>query len=108
MAAIGLGSNLGDRRGHIEFALQALGGLSGTRIVSRSPLVETAPVGLIVQPAFLNAADRVETTLPPRDLLGRLLGIEKARGRDRDKEQRWGPRTLDLDLLLFGSSSIHE
>lgn len=108
VAAIALGSNLGDRHGHIDFAITSLRSLPGTRLIALSTIVETEAVGPGVQGAYLNAVAVIETTLPARDLLGQLLAIERERGRDRTREQRWGPRTLDLDLLLYGGSVIGE
>jgi 2-amino-4-hydroxy-6-hydroxymethyldihydropteridine diphosphokinase len=107
-AAIALGSNLGDRNAHIAFALDALSRLPGTRILANSTIIETAPVGPGPQGPYLNAAVALETTLGPRDLLTHLLAIERQRGRERSAEQRWGPRTLDLDLLLYGDQVIEE
>jgi len=102
VAYIGLGSNLGDRTGHLEEAVAALHAVPGVRVLAVSAPLETAPVGPPGQGPYLNAAARIETSLEPEALLGELLAIERAHGRIRDREQRWGPRTLDLDLLLFG------
>lgn len=111
-AFIALGSNLasglGDRRSHIEAAFGAIGRLEGTRLSARSAVIETDPVGPPGQSRYLNAAAGVVTTLAPRELLDLLIGIERSRGRDRSREQRWGPRTLDLDLLLYGDLIIRE
>ncbi len=102
---IGLGSNLGDRAAHIETALTELHALPGVCVVARSRLHETEPVGGPPgQPKYLNAAAELRTTLTPQRLLGRMLEIERAHGRVRDVPA--GPRTLDLDLLLFGYRSI--
>ena len=97
IAFIGLGSNLGDRAVHLRAALDRLG-TRGT-VEAVSPFLETDPVGYAEQPRFLNAAVRLRTTLPPDDLLRELLSIETALGRVRTI--RWGPRTIDLDLLLY-------
>ena len=97
-AYIGLGSNVGDRRATLDAALLRL----APRRVSR--VVETEPWGLASQPRFLNAAAEMETDLDPEALLERLLSIEKEFGRVR--AERWGPRTLDLDLLLYGDLVI--
>jgi 2-amino-4-hydroxy-6-hydroxymethyldihydropteridine diphosphokinase len=107
-AAIALGSNLGDRHAHIQFALDQLHRLAQTRLTAHSTILETAPVGPVDQGPYLNAAALVETTLSARDLLDALLSVERLRGRDRSLEQRWGPRTLDLDLLLYGGQTISE
>jgi len=97
-AYIGLGSNLGDRRAMIAGALERL------RPRRVSSILETDPVGLVDQPPFLNAVAEIETTLRPQDLLGRLQDIERGLGRVRG--ERWGPRTLDLDLLLYGDERV--
>jgi 2-amino-4-hydroxy-6-hydroxymethyldihydropteridine diphosphokinase len=93
-AVVGLGSNLGDRVGYLSAGLAGLARLG--RLTAVSSLYETAPLGP-PQPAFLNAAARLSTTLSPSDLLQALLAIERDQGRIR--RERWGPRTLDLDLL---------
>ena len=104
IAYVALGSNLGDRRGHLEAAFAALDRLPGTRLLARSGLYETAPVGPPGQQDYLNAAAELSTSLEPLELLEALLSIEQARGRVR--RERWGPRTLDLDLLLHGEHRI--
>jgi len=104
VAYVGLGSNLGCREAMLERALELLGKRVG--VVAVSSLRETDPVGLVEQPRFLNAAARVETDLAPRDLLQVLLEVEHALGRER--REQWGPRTIDLDLLLYGDDSIDE
>jgi 2-amino-4-hydroxy-6-hydroxymethyldihydropteridine diphosphokinase len=104
-AYIGLGSNLGDREGNLRAALGRLAELGEVRV---SSFRETDPVGVTDQPRFLNAAAELSTELLPRDLLDALLAIERDLGRDRSREQRWGPRTLDLDLLLYGEEVIDE
>ena len=95
---IALGSNLGDARGQVLGAFDALDRLPQTHLLDRSPLYLTPPWGVLDQPAFINAVARIDTALPPLELLDALLGIERAAGRVRDGE-RWGPRTLDLDVL---------
>lgn len=106
VAFIGLGGNLGDPAANLRSALEQLDGLSQTRLTAASRLYRTAPVGGIVQADFVNAAARLETALAPQELLQALFAIERAHGRDRSREQRWGPRTLDLDLLLYGDAVI--
>jgi 2-amino-4-hydroxy-6-hydroxymethyldihydropteridine diphosphokinase len=106
-AYVALGSNLGDRRAHIEDALAAISKLPLTRLVARSDLFETAPVSDIPQGPYLNAAAAVDTFLAPRDLLDALLAIEHSHARDRSARERWGPRTLDLDLLTYGDTRMH-
>nr|WP_279237543.1 2-amino-4-hydroxy-6-hydroxymethyldihydropteridine diphosphokinase [Dyella sedimenti] len=93
-----MGSNLGDARGHVLGALDALARLPGVRVLARSPLYLTPPWGVLEQPPFVNAVAHVDTVLAPQELLDALLVIERAAGRVRDGE-RWGPRTLDLDVL---------
>jgi 2-amino-4-hydroxy-6-hydroxymethyldihydropteridine diphosphokinase len=106
-AFIGLGSNLGEREQHLEAALADLAGLPGTRVARVSSMIESAPVGAPQgSGAFLNAVARLETSLAPRELLAGLLEIERTRGRDRAGQPRNAPRTLDLDLLLYGDAVI--
>ncbi len=102
-AWIGLGSNLEDRRGHLERAVRTLAEMSGITVEQVSSLYETEAVGP-PQPMYLNAVLRITTSLSPFALLGVLHGVEDAAGRTRG--ERWGPRTLDLDLLLFGEEII--
>ncbi|WP_109126138.1 2-amino-4-hydroxy-6-hydroxymethyldihydropteridine diphosphokinase [Dyella sp. C11] len=97
-AFVALGSNLGDARGYVLGAFDALDRLPQTHLVERSPLYLTPPWGVLDQPAFVNAVARIDTALSPHDLLDALLRIEREAGRVRDGE-RWGPRTLDLDVL---------
>ncbi|BBD80584.1 2-amino-4-hydroxy-6-hydroxymethyldihydropteridine diphosphokinase [Aerosticca soli] len=97
-AFVALGSNLGDPRGQLERACEALARLPATQLAARSRLYRTPPWGMTAQPPFLNAVAMLETTLAPNTLLEALLAIERAAGRVRGTE-RWGPRTLDLDLL---------
>jgi 2-amino-4-hydroxy-6-hydroxymethyldihydropteridine diphosphokinase len=96
-ALIALGSNVGDREGHLRFAVERLGGLG--RVTGVSSWHETAPVGYLEQGLFLNGAVALETELGPEELMGALLGIEAERGRERRVAN--GPRTLDLDLLMY-------
>jgi 2-amino-4-hydroxy-6-hydroxymethyldihydropteridine diphosphokinase len=98
LAYVGLGSNLGDRRGLIREALRRLDLIDGVTVRKRSRIIETDPVGKTDQPRFLNAVAEVETRIEPRPLLRRLRAVEKSLGRVR--RSRWGPRTIDLDLLL--------
>lgn len=106
-AYVGLGSNLGDREHTLRRALELVEGEPGIAVVSVSSFRETEPVGYLEQPPFLNAAAELETELPPRDLLDRLLAVERSLGRVRDGP-RFGPRTVDLDLLLYGDEVLDE
>ncbi len=106
-AYVGLGANLGRREETLRRAVELLGGLDGVAVVALSSLRETEPVGVVDQPPFLNGAVAIETDLSPRDLLEALLEIERTLGRVRDGS-RWGPRTIDLDLLLYGGEVVEE
>lgn len=103
IATIGLGSNLGDRAAHLAAARLALTALSPLRA---SSVYETTPWGPIAQGPFLNQVVQLSTTLRPHELLNQLMAIEQQQGRDRAAERRWGPRTLDLDLLAYGDYRI--
>jgi 2-amino-4-hydroxy-6-hydroxymethyldihydropteridine diphosphokinase len=104
IAYIALGSNLGDRAAYLAAARAALAALPGSAIVSESDVEETAPVGLTDQPSYLNQIVALRTTLEPSVLLERLQAIECEQGRVRTL--RWGPRTLDLDIVRFGERRI--
>jgi 2-amino-4-hydroxy-6-hydroxymethyldihydropteridine diphosphokinase len=106
-AYVALGSNLGDREAHLCAALAALRADPGLRVLAVSPVYETAPVGPPPQGPYLNAVVRLHTRLAPRALLARLLEIEAAEGRVRGAV-RLGARTLDLDLLFYGSLVLDE
>jgi 2-amino-4-hydroxy-6-hydroxymethyldihydropteridine diphosphokinase len=103
---VALGSNLGDRQGHLAAARDALGRLPGTRLVAASRVEETAPLGGKEQPAYLNQMVLLETNLDPHRLLAALHSIEQGRGRVRT--ERWGARTLDLDIVAFGDRQIRD
>jgi len=105
-AFIGLGANLGDPESQVRRALAALAELPGTRLLAASSLYHSAPVGVIAQPEFINAVAAAETTLTARALLEALLAAERRFGRRRDFPG--APRTLDLDLLLYGDRVIAE
>lgn len=110
IAHVGLGSNLGDSASVLRDAFAALDALPGTRLLRASRLYRTPAWGVTDQPDFLNAVAALETTLAPQALLHALLTIERQAGRDRsgDAARRWGPRVLDLDLLLYGERTIDE
>jgi 2-amino-4-hydroxy-6-hydroxymethyldihydropteridine diphosphokinase len=107
-AFVGLGSNLGDREATIRAAVAELGAAEGVELVSISSLVDTEPVGFTDQPRFLNGVAALETELPARQLLELLLAVESRFGRDRAAVPAQGPRTLDLDLLIYGEAQIDE
>ena len=103
---IALGSNLGDRHAHLAHARRRLDALPDSRVLAASPIEETVPIGPVAQGAYLNQMLCVETTLAPAALLDACLAIEAETGRTRIDGPRWGPRTLDLDLVLFGTRRI--
>ncbi len=105
-AYVALGSNLADPVQQLERAFDALAGLPETSLVARSSLYRSAPFGPVAQPDFINAVVALRTSLGARALLDRLQAIERSQGRER--EERWGPRTLDLDLLVYGAEVIDE
>jgi 2-amino-4-hydroxy-6-hydroxymethyldihydropteridine diphosphokinase len=104
---IGLGSNLGDREATIHRALELLGADDDIEVTAVSSLVETDPLGYENQPRFLNGAAALRTELPAGELLERMFAVERELGRTRTGP-RFGPRTIDLDLLLYGQESIDE
>jgi 2-amino-4-hydroxy-6-hydroxymethyldihydropteridine diphosphokinase len=105
-AYIGLGANLDDPTKQVRAGLQALAGLTDTRLAAVSSLYRTAPVGYVDQPDFINAVAQLETSLTPRGLLEALLAIEHQHGRVREFTN--APRTLDLDVLLYGDEAVTE
>lgn len=105
-AAIALGSNLGAREALLARARHAIAALPLTRILAGSAVEETAPLGPVPQGPYLNQMLLVETTLEPRALLEALLVIERTNGRVRG--ERWGPRTLDCDIVLYGERTVNE
>jgi 2-amino-4-hydroxy-6-hydroxymethyldihydropteridine diphosphokinase len=107
-AYVGLGSNLGDRESTIRSAVAELRAAAGVEVVAVSTLIDTEPVGLVDQPRFLNGVAALETVLPAATLLELLLAVEGHFGRDRTAVPAQGPRTLDLDLLLYGDAEIDE
>lgn len=108
-AYIGLGSNLGDREASLRFALQSMAELSQVWVEAVSRVYETDAVGPGVQGPYLNAAARLRCECSPQSLLDGLLAIELKAGRDRSGDvERWGPRTLDLDLLFYGEDCIEQ
>lgn len=107
VAFVGLGSNLDDPCEQVRRALSELADIPATRLLAHSSLYRSSPMGPAEQPDFINAVAKIETGLGPRELLSELQSIEAAHRRKRDGE-RWGPRTLDLDLLLYGTAIIRE
>jgi 2-amino-4-hydroxy-6-hydroxymethyldihydropteridine diphosphokinase len=105
-AFVGIGSNLGDRETNLRRAVELLSEEEGIEVAAVSEIRETEPVGPVAQGPFLNGAVQIETTLHPRELLDRLLSIEESLGRVR--LERFGPRTIDLDLLLYGDETVDE
>jgi 2-amino-4-hydroxy-6-hydroxymethyldihydropteridine diphosphokinase len=107
-AFVGLGSNLGDRRALLRQALDKLAALHATEVRDVSSFRETEPVGVVDQPRFLNGATELETSLPARELMRELLRIERSLGRERAGVPPGGPRTIDLDLLLYGDERLDD
>ena len=107
-ALLGLGGNVGNVRTTLDRAVAALCDGREVRLVARSADYRTPPWGVTNQPAFVNLALAVGTTLSPRALLERVLGVEATFGRDRAREQRWGPRTLDIDIIAYDDIAIDE
>ncbi len=107
-AFVGLGGNLGDPAATLQEAIRELDGLPSTHLLRASRLYRSPAWGVPDQPDFINAVVLLETALAARTLLDAMLQVERSHGRDRDAETRWGPRTLDLDLLLYGDAVIEE
>jgi 2-amino-4-hydroxy-6-hydroxymethyldihydropteridine diphosphokinase len=105
-AYLSLGSNLGNRTENIKGALEKLGALKGTEIVSISSFYETEPEGFKEQPSFINMAAKIETYLSPHELLENIKAIERKMG--RVDSSRWGPRSIDIDIILYGDEVISE
>jgi len=103
---VALGSNVGDRAAHLAHARERLGALPGTHVVAVSRVEETAPLAPVPQGTYLNQMVLLETTLTPEALLAECRAIEVERGRER--RERWGPRTLDLDIVRFGVREVRE
>jgi 2-amino-4-hydroxy-6-hydroxymethyldihydropteridine diphosphokinase len=107
-AFIALGGNVGDVRATFDQAIVLLCEDGATRLTARSSDYRTPPWGVIDQPPFINAVIAVATSLSPQALLTRALDIERALGRDRSRERRWGPRTVDIDLLAYDDVAVAE
>ena len=106
-AWVALGTNLGEREEHLAWARERLGGLPGTTLLGASSIEETKPLGDIPQPDYLNQMVLLETTLPPDVLLEACLEIERETGRVRGPD-KWGPRTLDLDIVRYDALTLRE
>jgi 2-amino-4-hydroxy-6-hydroxymethyldihydropteridine diphosphokinase len=107
-ALLGLGGNVGDVRAMLNEAIALFADGTEVRLLARSADYSTPPWGVTDQPAFVNLAIKVETDLSPRELLTRALNVERALDRDRTREQRWGPRTVDIDLLAYDDVMLSE
>ncbi len=105
-AFVALGSNLGEREAHLAYARSRLSTLPHTHLVAASSIAETAPLGPVAQGPYLNQMVLLLTALDPAELLHHCLAIEGERGRER--RERWGPRTLDLDIVRFGARIVRE
>jgi 2-amino-4-hydroxy-6-hydroxymethyldihydropteridine diphosphokinase len=107
-ALLGLGGNVGDVRATLDAAVAQFADGKEVTLIARSSDYRTPPWGVTEQPSFINCAIAVETALAPRALLDRGFEVERALGRDRSKEQRWGPRAIDIDLLACDDLSLNE
>jgi 2-amino-4-hydroxy-6-hydroxymethyldihydropteridine diphosphokinase len=107
-AYVGLGANIGPREATLLRAVDLIAVVPGVAVLELSSFRETEPVGITDQPEFLNGALALDTTLSPRELLDALLAVERELGRVRIDGERWGPRTIDLDLLLYADEEIDE
>ena len=105
---LGLGGNVGDVRTTLDEAVALFAEGVKVKLIARSSDYRTPPWGVADQPPFINCAIAVETALSPRALLDRALTVERALGRDRSQEQRWGPRTIDIDLLAYDDLVLNE
>jgi 2-amino-4-hydroxy-6-hydroxymethyldihydropteridine diphosphokinase len=107
-ALVGLGGNVGDVRATLDEAVRRFADGKKVKLIARSSDYRTPPWGVTDQPPFINCAIAVETDLAPRALLERALGVERTLGRDRSREQRWGPRAIDIDLLAYDQVAMDE
>jgi 2-amino-4-hydroxy-6-hydroxymethyldihydropteridine diphosphokinase len=107
-AFLALGGNVGDVRGTLDRAIRLLCETDNVRLLARSSDYRTPPWGVEDQPPFVNACIKIATSLDPRALLTHIQKVERAFGRDRSKEQRWGPRTLDIDILAYDDLVVDE
>ena len=107
-ALLGLGGNVGDVRATLDEAVRRFADGTAVTLIARSSDYRTPPWGVTDQPAFINCAIAVETSLSPHALLDRALSVERELGRDRSREQRWGPRAIDIDLLAYDDVAMNE
>jgi 2-amino-4-hydroxy-6-hydroxymethyldihydropteridine diphosphokinase len=107
-ALLGLGGNIGEVRATLDAAVARFADGADVQLIARSSDYRTPPWGVTDQSPFINCAIAVETSLPPRALLDRALGVERALGRDRAREERWGPRPIDIDLLAYDDHLLNE
>jgi len=107
-ALLGLGGNIGDVRATLDEAVHRFAEGAQVKLIARSSAYRTPPWGITDQPPFINCAIAVETALSPRALLDRAHKVERRLGRDRTREQRWGPRTIDIDLLTYDDLAMDE
>jgi 2-amino-4-hydroxy-6-hydroxymethyldihydropteridine diphosphokinase len=107
-ALIALGGNIGDVRDRFRDALAMLSNGADTKLIARSPSYLTPPWGVKDQPPFINCCAAIDTTLSPHDLLRRVQEVERAFGRDRTNERRWGPRPLDIDIIAYDDLTVND
>ena len=105
---LAFGGNVGDSRATLDRAVDMLAATPGITLAARSSDYRTPPWGVTDQAPFVNLCIAIDTTLPPLDLLARVQEVERALGRDRTKERRWGPRTVDIDIIAYGDLSLNE
>jgi 2-amino-4-hydroxy-6-hydroxymethyldihydropteridine diphosphokinase len=108
IAWLALGGNVGDSRALLQQAIEKLCERGDIHLLARSSDYRTPPWGVTDQPPFVNLCIAIETALAPRDLLARAHAIERALGRDREREQRWGPRSVDIDIIAYGDLAAHD
>jgi len=108
IAWLALGGNVGDSRAILDRAVALLCDGESVRLLARSSDYRTPPWGVTAQAPFINLCIAVETILAPQQLLARAHGVERALGRDRAREQRWGPRTADIDIIAYDDISLHD
>jgi 2-amino-4-hydroxy-6-hydroxymethyldihydropteridine diphosphokinase len=108
IAFLGIGSNMGDPADHCRKAIDLISNTNQVRVLRKSSLYRTEPVGFKEQDWFVNAAIEIRTVFSPKDLLKTLTGVEQAMGRVREETKPWGPRVIDIDILLYGQDIVEE